>query len=112
MFSNLSLMFKLNVVAIIFGEIWQLRECSSGAILLVFVDNRANFPTHTMHRSAVNYLYVLIYFFHFRELCTRNDLTEIRVRVEAAVRSTAYWLAGVKHFCQIHCTITPLRNFS
>ena len=53
MFSNLSLMFKLNVVAIIFGEIWQLRECSSGAILLVFVDNRANFPTHTMHRSAV-----------------------------------------------------------
>ena len=56
MFSNLSLMFKLNVVAIIFGEIWQLRECSSGAILLVFVDNRANFPTHTMHRSAVSYL--------------------------------------------------------
>ena len=55
MFSNLSLMFKLNVVAIIFGEIWQLRECSSGAILLVFVDNRANFPTHTMHRSAVVY---------------------------------------------------------
>ena len=54
MFSNLSLMFKLNVVAIIFGEIWQLRECSSGAILLVFVDNRANFPTHTMHRSAVH----------------------------------------------------------
>ena len=53
MFSNLSLMFKLNVVAIIFGEIWQLRECSSGAILLVFVDNRANFHTHTMHRSAV-----------------------------------------------------------
>ena len=55
MFSNLSLMFKLNVVAIIFGEIWQLRECSSGAILLVFVDNRANFPTHTMHRSRVTH---------------------------------------------------------
>ena len=46
-------MFKLNVVAIVFGEIWQLRECRVGAILLVFVDNRANFPTHTMHRSAV-----------------------------------------------------------
>ena len=52
MFSNLSLMFKLNVVAIIFGEIWQLRECSSGAILLVFVDNRANFPIHTQKRGV------------------------------------------------------------
>ena len=42
----------------------------------------------------MNYLYVLIYFFHFRELCTRNDLTEIRVRAEAAVHSTAYWLGS------------------
>ena len=51
MFSNLSLMFKLNVVAIIFGEIWQLRECSSGAILLVFVDNRANFPLCSLNKT-------------------------------------------------------------
>ena len=49
-------MFKLNVVAIVFGEIRQLRECRVGAILLVFVDNRANFPTHTMHRSTVLYI--------------------------------------------------------
>ena len=51
-------MFKLNVVAIVFGEIWQLRECRVGAILLVFVDNRANFPIHT-HRTF-NTIYLSI----------------------------------------------------
>ena len=61
-------MFKLNVVAIVFGEIWQLRECRVGAILLVFVDNRANFPTHTMHRSAVGTFGLLIKFLLYYSL--------------------------------------------